>query len=79
MLMTVESVVTSYVPLGILVLFVLFYFVKLTRLFLRWRARLKKTEIALRAFPGPPTHWLFGNLHQVIYQSDCVSMAQNVI
>lgn len=28
----------------------------------QWRRKLNK---ALKGFPGPPVHWLFGNVHEV--------------
>uniref|UniRef100_A0A8C8RB15 Uncharacterized protein n=1 Tax=Pelusios castaneus TaxID=367368 RepID=A0A8C8RB15_9SAUR len=40
----------------------LIYVVQKTIKVYQWRRRLNK---ALKSFPGPPVHWLFGNVHEV--------------
>lgn len=41
-----------------------FVIYKVTTLFAKKRNALKRFE----AFPGPPAHWLFGNILEVLYE-----------
>ena len=61
----VQFAISSYLPWMIVLFVVVFYFVKIVKAFVRWRQRENRVAKALEAFPGPPKHWLFGNLHQV--------------
>ena len=48
-----------------LLLLLVYYVLKYIKQFAGWVLKVRRIAKALQHFPGPPKHWLYGNLHLV--------------
>ena len=61
----VNVVLPSNLIYTIIVIVCIYFIRKLTNTFIKHRGRYLNVRDALKAFPGPERHWLYGNLHLV--------------
>lgn len=64
-MLNIEALSTPSGLVGLFVLLALLPLVYYIVILALWTRRMKRIGKTVDLFPGPPTHWLYGNLHQV--------------